>query len=148
MTDVKQLRSDEAFTPNKFGIKSPRQSSVNASIERYKDLAFNYNKIFDEGEKVKLLEKEIRDERAKWAKSKALLKQQVELLTLQMIEATEREKTLKKNHETVVKALEQKLAEKETSIEYLRTSVLSNKTPPQSTSKSQMSSVNLSDSKI
>lgn len=44
------------------------------------------------------IEKVLREDRAKFSKQKALLKQQIELLTLQLNEASDRERILKKNH--------------------------------------------------
>lgn len=52
-----------------------------------------------------VIDKAIREDRAKYSKQKALLKQQVELLTLQLFEASDRERTLKKNQETMINAL-------------------------------------------
>lgn len=106
-------------------MKSPasvRDSHVSASIERFQNLAFNYNQICknNESEDVNYLEKLLREERATFQKRKAVLQQQVELLTMQLGEASEREKQIKKNHEIILGALNQKIQEKETSIEILR----------------------------
>ena len=42
---------------------------------------------------------------AKSSKTKALLMQQVELLTLQLNEASERERVMKKHHQEIINAL-------------------------------------------
>jgi hypothetical protein len=81
------------ITPLKFNTsrgvatttKSPCELSATAtSIERFQNLAFNYNKICqtNESESLKKAEKFFQEERAKYLKSKAILEQQTELLTL------------------------------------------------------------------
>ena len=67
------------------GLKSPSKSTNTArSIDRYKSIAFNYNKLcaMNESEEIKNLEKTIRKDKALHCKEEALLKQQVELLAL------------------------------------------------------------------
>ena len=57
-------------------------------------------------------EKTLREEHAKHSKEEARLNQMVEHLTLQLADASERERTLKKAHQTVVDALQQRLGER------------------------------------
>jgi hypothetical protein len=54
-----------------------------------------------------------REEIAKYAKQKAILEQQVELLTIQLHEASAREKNLKKTYSTMIQALQQNKVEQE-----------------------------------
>lgn len=57
---------------------------------------------------MKIIERQHREEIAKFSKNKAVLEQQVELLTIQLSEASEREKNLKKTYNTMIQALQQK----------------------------------------
>jgi hypothetical protein len=47
----------------------------------------------------------LREDKAKFVKQKAILEQQVELLTMQLHEASEREKSIKKTYTTMMQAL-------------------------------------------
>ena len=60
---------------------------------------------------MQLIQKLHREEIAKLNKNKAVLEQQVELLTIQLHEASEREKNLKKTYTTMIQALQQKQEE-------------------------------------
>jgi hypothetical protein len=62
----------------------------------------------NEQEEVRSLKKQLREEKARFIKQKAVLEQEVELLTIQLHEASEREKLLKKNYESMIKALHDK----------------------------------------
>ena len=61
--------------------------------------------LISESEELSRMEKALADERNKFEKQKAILQQQIELLTLSLAEASDREKTIKKNHETMFHAL-------------------------------------------
>lgn len=66
----------------------------------------------DEGELRAAFEKTLREEHAKNAKEEARLNQMVEHLTLQLADASERERNLKRTHQTVVDALQHRLNER------------------------------------
>lgn len=79
------------------------------SVDRFGLYRFtNAPKPADE---VANLKKQHREEIAKMNKAKAVLEQQVELLTMQLHEASEREKNLKKTYCTMIQALQQKTQE-------------------------------------
>lgn len=59
-------------------------------------------------EEIQALKKAHREEVAKLTKSKAVLEQQVELLTIQLHEASERERNLKKTYTSMIQALQNK----------------------------------------
>ena len=61
--------------------------------------------LISESDELKHMEKALTDERNKFEKQKAILQQSIELLTLSLAEASEREKTIKRNHETMFHAL-------------------------------------------
>ena len=61
-----------------------------------------------------------REEIAKYEKQKAILEQQVELLTIQLHEASAREKNLKKTYSTMIQALQQNKVEQEHQLQILK----------------------------
>jgi phosphomannomutase len=61
-----------------------------------------------------------REEKAQLVKNKAILEQQVELLTIQLHEASERERNLKKTYSSMIKALQQQNQEGEEKIRVLK----------------------------
>ena len=82
-------------------------------------MAFNYNPTTQD-DKIKQLEKEHRTDKAKTNKEMAVQKQQIDLLTLQLNDANEREQTLKKNYESMIAAINMKLSSKDKQIEMLK----------------------------
>ena len=72
---------------------------------------YRFNNQSKQTDEVANLKKQHREELAKVNKAKAVLEQQVELLTMQLHEASEREKNLKKTYCTMISALQQKTRE-------------------------------------
>ena len=64
------------------GLTSSSQTFRQQSLERYTNLAFNYNKESSEQDYQAFIDKTLREEFSKFSKVKALLSQQIELLTL------------------------------------------------------------------
>ena len=62
-----------------------------------------------ENEQINILQKQLREEKSKGDKEKAVLTQQVELLTIQLGEASEREKQIKKSQKIMTDALNSKI---------------------------------------
>ena len=83
---------------------------------------FNLNAFSKEKEnnEINSLKKIHREEKAQLVKSKAILEQQVELLTIQLHEASERERNLKKTYSTMISALQQQKQEGEEKIRVLK----------------------------
>jgi len=71
-------------------------------MDRFNLYSMNKDNQSDE---IAQLKRRHRDEKAKIEKNKAVLEQQVELLTMQLHEASEREKSLKKTYSTMIAAL-------------------------------------------
>ena len=108
---VEQLYSSAVTTPgihlsfaNKFRRATINQNDITQSMDRFNNLISIYGKD-NVSKEVAALKKQNRDEKAKFAKQKAILEQQVELLTIQLHEASEREKSIKKTYKTMIDAL-------------------------------------------
>lgn len=92
-------------------------------MDRFNNLISIYGKD-NVSKEVALLKKQNRDEKAKFTKQKAILEQQVELLTIQLHEASEREKSIKKTYKTMIDALQLKQQSSSNSRDYARNSML------------------------
>jgi hypothetical protein len=100
--------SPRVFQPVARSLRSFRRASANPAAREgvYNSLnRMQYQSFYgddDKEQEMHTMVKEQRDERAKFAKQKAILEQQVELLTIQLHEASEREKNLKKTYSTMI----------------------------------------------
>lgn len=105
-SDIKVLASTPNLTDQKLLTKGLRKTYSNqkdlisSSLDRFNFMAFNG--LDKQNEDVQLLKKQLREDKAKFVKQKAILEQQVELLTMQLHEASEREKSIKKTYTTMM----------------------------------------------
>ena len=74
-------------------------------MDRFNHL-YAFNGFDKQNEEVQNLKKQLREDKAKFVKQKAILEQQVELLTYELHDASEREKSIKKTYTTMMAALQ------------------------------------------
>lgn len=109
-SDIKVLDSTPNLMDQKLMTKGLRKTYSNqkdiisSSLDRFNHL-YAFNGLEKQNEEVQILKKQLREDKAKFVKQKAILEQQVELLTMQLHEASEREKSIKKTYTTMMQAL-------------------------------------------